>query len=213
MKKTKSLTEQIKLLKKIGEQKSLRMGYKLSCYLYPLNNQNSLLDQRKKIRKQLTEEIEKSWPNTLSVEQKKKLLIPGTLAQVPFASLSISHSAFIGGFIISPGTQVSLGFDLERVERAKKRTALRISSKSEFYQSPSPSFLWSAKEAAYKSVHSFQKTISIKKISIFDWTPTEKKKLDVLKIYNYQFKVNNTNGKGFICSSDNIIIAMSFYTA
>ncbi len=207
------MSEQIKILKQKAEQNSLRMGYQLSCCLYLSNNQDSSLDQRRKIRKQLTEEIEKSWPNTLSVEQKKQLLIPGTPLQVPFASLSVSHSSVMGGFIISPATQVSLGVDLEQAGRAKKRTVLRIANEEELHQSPSPSFLWSAKEAIYKSIHPFQKTISIKQIFVFDWTPIqETNKSDTLKTYDYRFEVNNIKGKGFVCSSGKIVIAVSFYT-
>ena len=213
MKKIRSLTEQIKILKQAVEQNSFRQGYKLICYLYPFNNQESSLDQRKKLRKLLIEEIEKNWSNTLSIEQKKQLLIPGTLLQIPFASLSVSHSSVMGGFIISPDTQISLGFDLEQLGRAKERTVLRIASEEELKKSPSPSFLWSAKEATYKSVHSLRKSISIKQISVFDWTPIQgMKESDTLKTYDYLFEIEHTKGKGFVCSLNNIIIAVSFFT-
>lgn len=212
MKKTKSLIEQIKLLKHTVEQNSLLLGYKLNCYLYPFNNQKSSLDQRKNLREQLIKEVENLWLNKLSIEQKKQLLTPGTFPKISFASVSISHSSFIGGFIISPATQISLGFDLEQMGRAKERTVLRIANEEEWKQSPSPSFLWSAKEATYKSVHSLRKSISIKQIFVFDWIRIqETSELDILKTYDYRFEVEHTQGKGFVCSSDNIIIAVSFY--
>ena len=214
MKKIKSMVEQIQLLQQKVERNSLRLGYKLNCYLYPLNNQEHehVLDQRKNLRKFLTKEIEHYWPNKLSIEQKKQLLTPGNLPQVPFASLSVSHSSFIGGFIISPATQVSLGFDLEQAGRAKKRTVLRIASEEELQQSPSPSALWSVKEAIYKSIHPLQNSIHVKQISVFGWAPIlEIKNPDALTTYDYQFEVKNKKGKGFVCSSDKIIIAVSFY--
>ena len=208
------MVKQIQSLQQTVEQHSLRLDYKLSCYLYPCNSQVSSLEQRKKLRKLLTKEIENSWPNTLSTEQKKQLLTPGNLPQIPFTSLSVSHSSFIGGFIISFNNQISLGFDLEQAGRAKERTALRIASnEEELHQSPSPSALWSAKEAIYKSIHPFQNSIHVKQISVFDWIPIlETKNPDALTTYDYRFEIKNKKGKGFVCFSNEILIAVSFYT-
>ena len=214
MKKTKSLIEQIQLLQQKVKQHSLHLDYKLNCYLYTLNNNTHVLDQRKNLRKFLTKEIEHYWPNKLSIEQKKQLLTLGNLPQVPFASLSVSHSSFIGGFIISSNNQISLGFDLEQAGRAKERTALRIASnEEELHQSPSPSALWSAKEAIYKSIHPLQNSIHVKQISVFDWISIqETQKPEALTTYDYQFEIKNKKGKGFVYFSDEILIAVSFYT-
>ena len=64
-----------------------------------------------------------------------------------------------------------MGFDLEQPARAKEKTVLRISNKEELSASPSPASLWSAKEAAYKSVSSILSGAAIRQISVFDWKP------------------------------------------
>ena len=207
------------------EQNSFRLGYKLSCHLTPFSKHNCLLKQRKKLREQLTKQIEKKWPGKLSKEQKNSLLTPGVPPKIPFASVSISHCAFMGGFIIFPFPALSVGFDLEEQGRAKENTALRISNKNEIKKSPSPSVLWSAKESAYKSISQLQDHIYIKpqdhtyikpqdhtyikpqdhiyigQISIFDWQyasiPRTKTKGNChLQVYDYQFKTENKNING-----------------
>ena len=216
------LREDLKLFELIVKKHSLRLGCNLSCHLISFDQHSSSLEQRKKLREQLIQEIEKLWPNKLSMEQKTFLLTPGNPPQIPFASVSLSHCAVIGGFIISPSFQASIGFDLEQFGRAKKKIVLRIANKNELNQSPSPSTLWSAKEAAYKSLYPFQPHTYIKKIFIFDWQSIlydyyNNQGVSVgmnkapVEIYNYQFKIENKNieGKGCVCILKNIVIGFA----
>ena len=112
---------------------------------------------------------------------------------------------------ILPTNRFLLVLILEQLGRAKEKTVLRISNKKELAQAPSPSALWSAKEAAYKSISSLQSDIHIKHISIFDWQSIVKSNTDT-KIHNYQFTIEDKTikGKGVICCLKNIITGLAF---
>ncbi|MDE0118728.1 MAG: hypothetical protein OXM55_01810 [Bdellovibrionales bacterium] len=223
---------------------------KPSLFSIPIwyNKQNSTFQGRKYLREQLVQTIEQKYKKKLSLEQKKKLLTPGIPPQLPYASISVSHCAFLGGFVISSldfcndsssvqkstsiKQQSSIGFDLEELGRAKEKTVLRISKKKELNKAPSPSALWSAKEAAYKSISSFQSDTHIKDISIFDWLcvssieHTQVAKPNISKepereevegkespnIYDYKFtiKEKNIKGEGFICCLKNVVVGLAF---
>ena len=209
--------EDLEFLKSLVEQQSSRLGCSINCHLTSLDKNISSIEQRKKIRIDLVKEINKKWPDKLSKEQYHSLLIPGKPPQLPFVSVSISHSADVGGFIFSGATHY-IGFDLERQERAQKKTVLRISRREELNLSPSPSALWSAKESAYKAVHFLKDDIYIKKISIFNWEalslekykpPTTDKELE---IYDYQFQIENRDdtGKGCVCFFEDTVIGFAF---
>ncbi|MYE07356.1 MAG: 4'-phosphopantetheinyl transferase superfamily protein [Oligoflexia bacterium] len=233
--------EDLKFFKKIVETQGLRRGYKLHCHLMAFisNWQN-----RKHLREQLVQTIEQQYKKKLPSEQKKTLLTPGVPPQLPFASVSVSHCAFLGGFVISPSGSLNtpssslklafvkqpfIGFDLEQLGRAKEKTLLRISNKKELSDTPSPSALWSAKEAAYKSISSLQRDTHIKHISIFGWQPVssienikaakpniskklEREEKESPKIYDYQFiiKEKNIKGEGFVCCLNNVVIGLAF---
>lgn len=198
--------EDLSFLEKTVEQSSLRLGCDLHCYLSCFKN-TSLWEKRKNIREQMVQKVEEI--NILSPEQKEKLLTPGAAIQIPFVSLSLSHCISIGGFILSPFIQSSIGLDLEQRGRAKEKTVLRISDQEELNLSPSADALWSAKEAAYKSVHQFQGDISIRQLSIFHWESILSRKV---KIYDYEFKVEKKAGRGCVCFLKNIIVAVAFIT-
>lgn len=202
--------EDLQFFEKTVEQNGSRLSCNLLCHLTFFNKNNSSPEQRKELREQLIQKIETI--KKLSLEQKKSMLTLDVPPQVPFASLSLSHCALMGGFIISPLVHFSLGFDLEKKNRAKEKTVLRISTQDELNQSPSASALWSAKEAVYKSISQYQNHTHIKQISIFDWQPTSSKK-EITKIYDYQFKTENTNikGKGFVCLIANIVVGFAFH--
>ena len=198
--------ENLRFFEKTVEQNSSRLNCNLLCHLIPFNK--NILEQRKKLREQLIQKIESI--KKLSLEQKQSLLTLNTPPQVPFVSLSLSHCALAGGFIISPSAHLSLGFDLEQNGRAKEKTVLRISNQDELNQSPSASFLWSAKEAAYKSLSQYQNHTHIKQIAVFNWhhVPSER---ETTKVYDYQFTSENTNkrGKGYICFIEDIVIGFA----
>ena len=209
--------EDLQLFEKVIEQNSVRLGCPLVCHLSFMDKNISSIEQRKKLRIDLVKEINKKWPNKLSEEQRNSLLIPGKPPRLPFVSLSIAHSADVGGFIFT-SSPFFIGFDLEQRGRAKERTVLRVSQREELDQSPSPSALWSAKESTYKAVSLLKSDIYIKKISILNWQilsledcdqPVEK-----LEIYDYQFKVEDKDhfGKGCICFFKNIVIGFAFLT-
>ena len=226
----------LKNLEHIVEKNSQRLGCKLTCHLMTFDKKNSPMEQRKKLRRFLLHELEKRNPALLkktpanlkstipgasdqkgifSQEQKKILLKPGIPPKTSFASISLSHSTFMGGFIIAPFRQ-SIGFDLEQWGRASEKTVLRISHKEELNRAPSSSALWSAKESAYKSFGQYPNTpkISIKQIFVFHWRllPYQEREeylknfVSLLKktthqkyaleIYDYKFKVTQTNHTG-----------------
>ena len=236
--------EDLKFFETTVEKQSLRLDCKLNCYLMAFDKQSSTLENRKHLREQLVQTIEKIAQKKLSLEQKKALLTPGKPPKIPFASVSISHCAFMGGFVISrldladaPSSppeststeRSSIGFDLEQLGRATEKTVLRISNKKEINQAPSSSALWSAKEAAYKSISSFQSDIHIKHILVVDWqclSPIENtqaakpniskkpewKKKELPKIYDYQFTIvdKDIEGKGVICCLKDMVIGLAF---
>lgn len=87
--------------------------------------------------------------NVLTEEENKNIL---DLSQIPKAHawhFSISHSDFVGGYVQSD--QV-LGMDIERSERVLRKTIQRVSSEKEIAESPGPDYLWTAKEAIFKSL-------------------------------------------------------------
>ena len=201
------LNDNLSFFEKIIVKNSLRLGCNLSCYLTRFDTAISILEKRKGIRKQLVQKIEEI--KKLSEKQKKLLLTPGVLTQLPFVSLSLSHCAVAGGFIISPEIQYSIGLDLEQRGRAKEKTVFRISNQGELKLSPSPCALWSAKEAAYKSINQSQADTSIKQITISHWHSVASDR-EATQIYNYQFKTEGKKGKGYVCFLKDIVIAFSF---
>lgn len=202
--------EDLEFLESLVEQQSSRLGCSLDCHLVSIDKNFSSMEKRKKLRVKLIEEIDKRWPDKLSERQRNSLLVPGKPPRLPFVSLSITHSSDIGGFIFSTPAYF-IGFDLEKQERAKRETVLRISSQEELNLSPSPSALWSAKESAYKAVHLLNGDTPIKKISIFDWQPVSLKNNDS-SVYDYQFQVESVDniGKGYVCFVKGIVIGVAF---
>ena len=211
--------EDLQLFEKVIEQNSVRLGCSLVCHLSFMDKNISSMEQRKQLRVELVEEINKKWPDKLSREQCDSLLVPGKLPQISFVSISIAHSADMGGFIFT-SSPFFIGFDLEQQGRAKERTVFRISQKEELEQSPSPSALWSAKESTYKAVSLLKNDIYIKKISILNWqissledckSPTTDRELE---IYDYQFKVEDKDhfGKGCICFVKDTVMGFAFLT-
>ena len=206
----------LRVFEKAVREHSLRLGCKLDCHLVFFDKKSSSLSNKKALRKQLAREMEKQ--GALSPAQKKKILRPGALIQVSFASFSLSHCSLAGGFIIAPargdglavedsGLFPYLGFDLELSGRAKEKTVLRISNESELSGSPSPSALWSAKESAYKSLNRLSNPIGIRQTVIFDW-----RAVSGSKVYDYRFSVESTGikGKGFVCFFEDLVIACAF---
>ena len=58
----------------------------------------------------------------------------------------------MGGFLFSVGDDTSPGLDIEQADRVSWRIVSRVSQEGETSQAPHPALLWSAKEAAVKSL-------------------------------------------------------------
>lgn len=215
------------LLEYIITKYSLHFGYDVLCYLTTLYSPHSNLkfniqsknQLRNKLRNQLVKKIECFRSQKLSAKQKSLLLDLTHPPTIYFASISISHSVLAGGFIISSPENL-IGFDLEKLERANQKIVLRVGSQNELNNSPSPSALWSAKEASYKSLYYSPFKIFINQIIIFDWKkvssdnkifPSTNFNVTKVKIYNYKFKIKThpIQGKGYICILNKNIMSFS----
>lgn len=83
-------------------------------------------------------------------------------------SISISHSKEVGGFVIVKSNK-TIGFDIEARNRIRIEHVQRVSEPSEIAQMPHPAVLWSAKEAAFKSLLHQDQPLVITDIEIGKW--------------------------------------------
>lgn len=79
---------------------------------------------------------------------------------------SISHTGDFGMVALS---QFPVGIDVEIKDRVREPIVARVSSPQEIQEAPSIAHLWSAKEAAYKSLLSFAQPSVISAVSIGGW--------------------------------------------
>ncbi len=82
---------------------------------------------------------------------------------------SISHNQTLGGYSASNEKH---GFDIELKSRISDAIILRVSTRTEVFESPDLKFLWCAKEAAYKALNN--NTVIISDLNICDWTSQNK---------------------------------------
>ena len=134
------------------------------------------LEERKIIRKKLTAQIKKYKILKKIKHQwnENTLLKPGRKPECPFAAISVSHCSYIGVFLIAFSDHLSIGFDIEEKQRVTKQILSRIALKQEIQQSPSPSLLWTAKEAGFKCL-SRQKNLTLSDCLISNWRKKRKK--------------------------------------
>ncbi len=89
------------------------------------------------------------------------------------SAASISHCPGMGGFIATsrkPGETLQLGFDIEETDRVTAAIARRVcQQEDEFQKAPSPASLWSAKEAAFKSLKGPRQPAVVSEIVIGNW--------------------------------------------
>jgi phosphopantetheinyl transferase len=86
------------------------------------------------------------------------------------AIYSISHTLGLGGYVLSQQTEFQLGFDIEKADRVSPEIANRICKEaSEFVSAPSPSTLWTAKEAAFKALRGSHQPKVLSDISVGNW--------------------------------------------
>ena len=83
-------------------------------------------------------------------------------------SLSISHSP-VGGVWAAVALPQKIGVDLEKQSRVTEPIVRRVSEDHEIQDSPEPSFLWSAKEAVFKSCWPENQGIPLSKAVIDSW--------------------------------------------
>jgi len=121
-------------------------------------------DFRTKIRTQIQQKIGASDDaNMQSLED---------LSQIPHHpdfKISISHSPMLGGFALVESSK-GLGFDLEVQSRVRLPTIQRMSSPEEISLAPSPAHLWSAKEAAFKSLWPAKQPLTLSEIFVLNWS-------------------------------------------
>ncbi|MGE3974151.1 MAG: 4'-phosphopantetheinyl transferase superfamily protein [Bdellovibrionales bacterium] len=82
--------------------------------------------------------------------------------------LSLSHSAHGGAWIYSE-TAMGIGVDLESQNRLKPETIERISSASERDSAPNLSYIWTGKEAVFKSLYPDNQNTVLSHITLADW--------------------------------------------
>ena len=100
---------------------------------------------------------------------RSSLLQPGPRPHLPGIPISLSHCPLMGGFVFSVGEETAgLGLDIEQDDRVGAELVARIAGKRECEESPRPSLLWVAKEAALKGLPA---PLTLSRISIFDWCP------------------------------------------
>lgn len=83
---------------------------------------------------------------------------------------SISHAPGLGGYVCTQDPGVFIGFDIELSSRVTPAIVQRIcKTELEALEAPSPAALWTAKEAAYKSLRGLNQPEVISEISITGW--------------------------------------------
>ena len=104
----------------------------------------------------------------LSSEDVFNLQNLNTLPRLKEKSVSISHCASLGGFVLS---SQFVGFDIEEIPRIKADVIQRISQDIEIKSAPQLFYLWPAKESAFKalSLHRNEKLIVVSDLRIQNW--------------------------------------------
>jgi phosphopantetheinyl transferase (holo-ACP synthase) len=110
------------------------------------------------------------------------------------AFTSRSHTQGAGVFVahFSP-----VGVDIEVSERVTPAAVARISSAQELMAAPSPAGLWSAKEAAFKALHTFVQPPVVSKISIGDWKNIDSR-TETFQLLNSQDFAAPVKGSGIV---------------
>ncbi len=92
----------------------------------------------------------------------------------PLSDSSISHCPSLGGFVFAQqGKQniFQIGFDVEETARISDAAARRIcQTAAEFELAPSSASLWTAKEAAYKSLKGPSQPATVSEVTLTSWS-------------------------------------------
>jgi len=110
--------------------------------------------------------------------------------------LSKSHTNGVGGYVaIDRETALGIGFDIEVTDRATKEVVGRISTKEELTRCQRMSFLWSAKEAAFKAFRNGKQPKTLSQIEIHDWKQTNSQ-IDTFAVRNFSQFAERGTGRG-----------------
>lgn len=114
-----------------------------------------------------------------------------------------SHCPNAGTLLLSPHP---CGVDIESTIRLEDRIIQRVSNHAEINETPNLKRLWSAKEAAFKSLKTFQQPTVISEILCHSW----QQMLD-LPFYEFKASVNQqVVGFGYSYLSDEFSLALFF---
>ena len=165
-------------------------------------NEDLSVEDRKNLRKILVQKIQsqsfykdKYINKFLNLDQ---LLEIGSRPDQTFLALSISHCKNLAGFVLNHSKEInpvnivqktaqlnskklSIGLDIEKTNRVSNQTISRVSLLKERNSSPSPSLLWTAKEATFKCLSQNQKSLLLSNCFISNWEKTHFKKTYLFK--------------------------------
>ncbi|MCB0392397.1 MAG: 4-phosphopantetheinyl transferase family protein [Bdellovibrionales bacterium] len=121
----------------------------------------------------------------------KELLDLNKIPHPQWGGLSISHCPTLGVFVSSYQYQ-NLGVDVEQINRIEKNLIARVCSEEEMDLAPETHFLWTAKEAAFKSFYRLDQPKTLSEIKVFDWSKKSE------NIYHFRFESFNQKGETII---------------
>ena len=120
--------------------------------------------------------------------------LPKSYPSMPMSSLSHTKD-----FKALATSSERVGFDMEDLSRVSPSIESRISQKEDGVYPLG--FLWSAKEAAFKSTYGKNQVSSFNQIIIKNWTPKTE------SIWLFSFEHENKTQKGVVLQKENMIFA------
>ena len=160
--------------------------------------QKALLKPKAASRSALAPSSEKSKGNIFHSSKEREwqsLTIPGGCPVHSLASISIAHCPVMGGFVFSLDKNLSIGLDIELVNRVSHKVVRRIADEKEQKQAPDRVFLWTAKEASFKCLTWDKGVILPSHCRIFDWVKFNKAWLFSFS-FSRKLNMRNKENKG-----------------
>ncbi len=122
--------------------------------------------------------------------------------------LSISHCHDLGAIACA---NQPIGIDIEQTNRIQEKIVARMSTASELQNAPNPAHLWTAKEACFKALLSFQQPQVMSQIEITGWTEISRK-LTTFRLNDHD-RFLAPAGQGAVIQGENITFAIfKFHT-
>lgn len=145
-------------------------------------------------------------PGASSVIEELDEMRTNKIPNLPWASQSISHCKTMGGWMAT-SQRFGMGFDLEERSRLSLKLISRIATPTEISESPDALFLWSAKEASFKSLSRRNQPQIFSQIEIRNW-----QKIDS-DLFAFEFKRESEGladvGSGLIWDNSRLIMGIS----